>query len=132
MQNRLAIRYLGTAASTERGNADSPDPDIPGIEVVDTVSDAAEPDRTGLAAALEQIATGQASVLLVPRLRAAAGSLRDLVELLDWLQDSGADLVAEDVRLDTRTSAGRRTAAALREVASWEHDPEPGRPGRGR
>jgi len=132
MQTSHAIRYLGPATSNEGGGADSPEPNIPGIEVVDTVSDGAGPDRTGLAAALEQIATGQASVLLVARLRAAAGSLRDLVGLLEWLQDYGADLVAEDIRLDTRTPAGRRVVAALREVASWEHDPDPGRPRPGR
>ncbi len=88
--------------------------------------------RARLGAALQPIADGDASVLLVARLADAAGSAHELVALLDWLEAAAADLLALDVRLDTGSAAGRRTVAALREVERWKHEPPAGRPPRGR
>ena len=70
-------------------------------------------------------------MLEADRLRDVAGSLRELVALLDWLSEAGADLVARDVGLDTRQPGGRRIVALLREVERWERHPERprGRPG---
>jgi hypothetical protein len=79
--------------------------------------------------AFERIASGQQDRLEVERLRDVAGSLRQLVALLDWLGEAGADLVARDVGFDTRTSEGQRTAALLREIAAWEPERPRGRPG---
>jgi hypothetical protein len=79
--------------------------------------------------AFERIASGQQDRVEVGRLRDVAGSLRQLVALLDWLDEAGADLVARDVELDTRTPEGRRTVALLREIAGWEPDRPRGRPG---
>lgn len=90
------------------------------------------PPRALLGEALERIAAGEASTLLLVRLKAAAGSLRELVWLLDWLAAAEADLVALDVALDTASPSGRRMTALLREVARWEHDPDGGRAPRGR
>lgn len=81
---------------------------------------------------LKRIAAGEFSTLMVVRLQAVAGSLRELVVLLDWLESVGARLVASDIGLDTGSAAGRRTVAVLREIARWEHEPGPGRPPRGR
>jgi hypothetical protein len=82
--------------------------------------------------ALERISAGEFSALLVVRLAAIAGSLRELIALLDWLERVGARLVALDVSLDTGSAPGQLTVAALRETARWEHEPAPDRPPRGR
>jgi DNA invertase Pin-like site-specific DNA recombinase len=79
--------------------------------------------------AFERIASGEQDRLEVERLRDVAGSLRQLVALLDWLGEAGADLVARDVGFDTRTADGHRTAALLREIAAWEPERPRGRPG---
>ncbi len=102
------------------------------LKVVAVVRDERGPRRSGLAEALERIASGEASTLVTARLAALAGSLRELVAVLEWLQAAGADLVALDVALDTGTAAGRRIVGLLREVERWEREPEPGRPPRGR
>jgi DNA invertase Pin-like site-specific DNA recombinase len=88
--------------------------------------------RDGLAKALERIAAGEASTLVVARLAELAGSLRELVALLDWLGAARVDLVAPDVDLDTGTAAGRRIVGVLREIERWGREPEAGRPPRGR
>jgi hypothetical protein len=70
-------------------------------------------------------------IVSVARLRDAAGSLRQLVVLLDRLSASGAHLKAEDVGLDTRTPEGRRAVVLIRELERWQRDPDRprGRPG---
>lgn len=85
-----------------------------------------------LESALERIAAGEFSALLVVQLAAIAGSLREVIALLDWLERVGARLVALDVGLDTGSAPGQLTVAALREIARWEHEPGPDRPPRGR
>jgi DNA invertase Pin-like site-specific DNA recombinase len=96
-----------------------------GVDVIGVV-------RDDIAEALERIGAGEASVLLVARLADAAGSLRELVALLDWLAACGGDLVVIDVGLDTATRMGAHSARVLREVRRWEREPRPGRPPRGR
>jgi Resolvase, N terminal domain/Recombinase len=88
--------------------------------------------RDGPAEALERIGAGEASALLVAHLADAAGSLRELVALLDWLDACDGDLIALDVGLDTSTRAGTHVARVLREVERWEREPPAGRPSRGR
>lgn len=102
------------------------------LDVVAVVRDDTGPRRSGLAEALERIAAGEAATLVVARLGAAAGSLRELVALLDWLAAAGAELVALDVGLDTGSAAGRRIVGVLGEIERWEREPEPGRRPRGR
>jgi Resolvase, N terminal domain/Recombinase len=84
-----------------------------------------------IAKQLERVAAGKSDALEAARLRDAADSLRELVALLEWLDAAGADLIAHDVRLDTRESSGQEMVALLREVARWERNPERprGRPG---
>jgi hypothetical protein len=87
----------------------------------------------GLAGALEPIAAGQAGTLFVHRLESVAGSFGELIRLLDWLSEAGADLVAADVGLDTATAQGRRMVALLREIDRWGREPDrPRRRPRGR
>jgi DNA invertase Pin-like site-specific DNA recombinase len=142
MTSQRAIRYMWLAetdlveAAVPAARAHDPAEDqaglsMPVLDVVDTVRDDSV-DRRRLPEALARLAAGDASVLTVPELRAAAGSLRDLVDLLDWLDAAGCTLLADDLGLDTGSSAGRRTAAVLRDVAEWEMRPSPGGPRRGR
>jgi Resolvase, N terminal domain/Recombinase len=86
----------------------------------------------GLAGALEPISAGQAGTLFVHRLESLAGSFSELIRLLDWLDEAGADLVAADVGLDTATAQGRRMVALLREIDRWGRDPDRSRRPRGR
>jgi hypothetical protein len=126
---RKAIRYerpidgrSETATSTEPAT----------FIVLDTVTDEGGPAREALAGALELLAAGDAAVLLTPRLRGVAGSLREVVALIDWLAAADADLVAIDVDLDTGTEKGRALVALLREIEGWDRARESGRSPRGR
>jgi hypothetical protein len=125
---RAAILYLRGAGRPEAERELT----ARGVEVLTVVSDGRATERRRLGEALERVASGGASTLAVAQLGAVAGSLRELVSLVGWLEAAGADLLALDVELDTRTSAGRRTVALLRELARLERDTEPARPGPGR
>lgn len=133
---RLAIAYLapleGGADSGEAALSAGTRTGTRTVEIIAVVRDADGPLRSGLAKALERIADREASTLVVARLGALAGSLRELVSVLDWLGAARADLVALDVGLDTGTAAGRRTVAVLREIERWEREPTLGRVPRGR
>jgi hypothetical protein len=102
--------------------------DVPDQLEVTAVVDA----DAGLAGALEPISAGQAGVLFVHRLESVAGSFGEVIRLLDWLEEAGADLVAADVALDTATAQGRRTVALLREIDRWGREPDRPRRPRGR
>jgi hypothetical protein len=128
---RSAIAYVRPLQAGAEGE-ESAVSAAPGLDVVAIVREEPGAPREGLVEVLERIAGGEAPALLVARLAALAGSLRELVALLDWLSAARADLVALDVDLDTGTSAGRRLVAVLREIARWEREPEPGRHPRGR
>lgn len=112
------------------GNAAAP----AGARIVARVE--ADAERSRLREALERIATGQADTLLVAELRSAAGSLAQLVRLLDWLEAVDASLLALDVDWDSAGGSARDVTALLREIDSWEREPGPharprGRPGLG-
>jgi DNA invertase Pin-like site-specific DNA recombinase len=126
---RSAIAYLRVLES----GANAEETSLLGGERLDVVAVVRDgPRRSGLAEALGRIAAGEASTLVVARLAELAGSLRELVALLDWLQAARVDLVALDVGLDTGTVGDRRIVGVLREIERWEREPEPGRPPRGR
>jgi DNA invertase Pin-like site-specific DNA recombinase len=130
---RVAILYLPTSseaatrADDERRTVDGVD----GFEVIERVGDDGGPPRSGLTRALELIASGRAATLAVAQLRDAASSLGELVRLLAWLEEAGADLIALDVDFDSGAEA-HRTVALLREVERWEREPHSGRRPRGR
>ncbi len=128
---RPAIAYLGRPGASREGDEAALSA-ATAFEVAGVVRDANGSLRGGLAEALERIAAGDASTLLVVRLAALAGSLRELVAVLDWLGAARAELVALDVGLDTGTAAGRRIVAVLREIERWEREPTPDRRPRGR
>jgi hypothetical protein len=130
MSDRRAIAYARSSRASEPPADETPAAD--GLDVVAIVRCGQGAGGANVARALERIAAGEASVLLVARLADAASSAGELLALLDWLAAAQADLVALDVGLDTGSAAGRRTVATLREIERWERVPAPGRPPRGR
>lgn len=126
---RRAVVYLLTGDQFPTGG-------IPDGVIERTVVELDALKRAGLADALGSIAGGHADTLVVARLSATAGSLGELLRLLDWLGEQGASMIALDVGLDTAGRAGQRTLAALREVHRWTREPAlprrpAGRPGIG-
>ena len=85
-----------------------------------------------LTEALEMIAAGEANVLVVDRLGSLVRDTGELLALLDWLEASGAQLIARDVALDTGAAAGRRSVSLVRELERLQRDRAPGRAPRGR
>jgi peptidoglycan hydrolase-like protein with peptidoglycan-binding domain/DNA invertase Pin-like site-specific DNA recombinase len=76
--------------------------------------------RPGLTYAIEQVAKGEASCIVVSELSRLTNSAVDLSRVLDSLARSRARLVVMDVGLDTASDAGRIAANSLLRVGSWE------------
>jgi peptidoglycan hydrolase-like protein with peptidoglycan-binding domain len=72
--------------------------------------------RPGLAYALEQLAEGRASRLVVHELKHLARSMAELRMVLGWFMRTGIALTALDVGLDTGTKEGRTAVRALLSV----------------
>jgi len=102
------------------------------LRLVGVVRAPADGSRGRLGEALEMIGAHDASTLLLARLGVAAGGLRELLALVDWLAACGATLLALDVELDTGSRDGARTLAVLRELERCEREPPPARARRGR
>jgi Resolvase, N terminal domain/Recombinase len=123
---RRAIAYrLGPEPAT---GSHPPD----GIEIIAAEHDRGDAPGPRLALTLERIAAGEGETLVVERLSDVAGSLGDLLALLDWLEAARADLVALDVGLDSRSRAGQQAVTLIREIGDWERAPRSGRPRAGR
>jgi DNA invertase Pin-like site-specific DNA recombinase len=76
--------------------------------------------RPGLLYALERIAAGEASCLVVCELERLSRSAADLGRIVDWIEARDGRLVAIDLRLDTGSAQGRLTARTLVAVGQWE------------
>ena len=96
--------------------------DLELLQVVRDIEPQAGSDlkRPGLMYALETIAAGEASCLVVSGLDRLARSASDLGTLVEWFEHNGGRLVAVDLDLDTDTEAGQTAARAL--VAAGELD----------
>jgi DNA invertase Pin-like site-specific DNA recombinase len=133
-----ATRALGYASAPADGDGERKDLDAQrraiesscerhGCELVELVADR-EPkdgkafDRPGLSHALQRIAAGDASCLIVSGLERLSRSVAELGTLVHWLEENGIRLVAVDIDLDTASPAGRGTARALASVAKIEHE----------
>ena len=79
-------------------------------------------ERPGLGYALEQIAAGNASGLVVSDLSRLTHSLPDLGRVLEWLTRRDARFVAAGPGLDTEEEAGRLALRAVIEVSRWERE----------
>jgi peptidoglycan hydrolase-like protein with peptidoglycan-binding domain/DNA invertase Pin-like site-specific DNA recombinase len=77
-------------------------------------------ERPGLLFALERIAQGEASCLVVSELERLSRSAADLGRIVDWIDQRHGRLVAIDLRLDTGLAQGRLTARTLVAVGQWE------------
>ena len=77
-------------------------------------------DRPGLAYALDQIAAGRVAGLVLAHLGDLTRSVTELAQLLQWLDQAEAFMIALDYELDTSTAAGELAAGALMEIGYWE------------
>jgi hypothetical protein len=123
--SRSAVVYLGPSDASDVALPD-------GLTPVGAFADSTAHERDGLRSALAAIAAGDADTLFVPRLVYAAGTLGQLLRLVEWLESAGASLVAADVELDTAKRSGRRGIALLEEVDRWGREGDPRRRPRGR
>jgi peptidoglycan hydrolase-like protein with peptidoglycan-binding domain/DNA invertase Pin-like site-specific DNA recombinase len=76
--------------------------------------------RPGLTYAVERVAKGEASCIVVSELSRLSNSAADLSRVLESLARSQGRLVVMDVGLDTASDAGRIAANSLLRVGSWE------------
>ena len=77
-------------------------------------------ERPGLGYALDRIEAGEASCLVVARLRRLSHSVADLGRVLEAVGRNGGRLVALDLGIDTATPEGRKAANVLVAVSGWE------------
>ena len=77
-------------------------------------------ERPGLNHALELLAAGEASCLVVAGLDRLSRSAANLGTVIEWLDEVGARLVVIDIDLDTHTEQGRVAARALVRVGALE------------
>jgi hypothetical protein len=75
-------------------------------------------ERPGLIQALEVIAAGEASCLVVSGLDRLSHSAADLGSLAEWLEKKGTRLIVVDLELDTAAPDGRLAARALAAVGT--------------
>jgi DNA invertase Pin-like site-specific DNA recombinase len=96
-----------------------------GWRLVELVRDKEAPsgkalDRPGLGYALERMQAGEASCLIVSKLRRLSHSVADIGRILDVIRRAGGRLVALDLGIDTATPEGRKAANVLLAVSDWE------------
>ena len=94
--------------------------DLAGLLSDEDTPDAADSCAPALRHALEQIAEGQASALVVAELSSLASSAAGIGTMMDWFTRTGARLIAADVGLDTATTGGRMAAKALSAAGQLE------------
>jgi DNA invertase Pin-like site-specific DNA recombinase len=98
-----------------------------GWELLKVVRDVESPTRKslarpGLGYALDRIAEGQASCLMVGKLERLTRSVVEFAVLLEWFREAEARLVVLDQRLDTYSPAGRMTAETIIALGTWERE----------
>jgi DNA invertase Pin-like site-specific DNA recombinase len=78
--------------------------------------------REGLAAALDQLRSGQADVLVVSKLDRLARSVIDFAGLLEQATRQGWVIVVLDIGVDMTTPHGRFIAHVMSASAQWERE----------
>lgn len=76
--------------------------------------------RPGLEYALDRLASGAASALVVVDLSRLTHSVAELGRTIQWLLDRSVRLIASVDSLDTGTESGRHAAGLLVGVSQWE------------
>jgi DNA invertase Pin-like site-specific DNA recombinase len=84
-------------------------------------------DRPGLRHALDRIAEGRVAGLVVAHLGHLAGSVTELAQLLRWLNEAEAFVIALDDEPDASTEASDLVSSALMAIAEWEREEIAGR-----
>jgi DNA invertase Pin-like site-specific DNA recombinase len=79
-------------------------------------------ERPGLSYALDRIARGDASCLIVTELDRVSRSLPELGGILEWIGRSDGRFIAIDAGVDTAAPDGRRVAEVLIAVSGWERE----------
>lgn len=96
------------------------------LELVGVIEDAGFSAKTlarpGLRLALEHLADGRASGLLIAKLDRLTRSVRDLGLLVDEYFGARFSLLSVGDAIDTRTAAGRLVLNVLTSVAQWERE----------
>ena len=85
-------------------------------------------DRPGLAYVIDRINTGSASGIVVRHVSDLADSPAELTEMLQWINQADAFVMAVDEWLDPNLPPGRLSAGALVELDQWRSqrlDPRP-------
>jgi DNA invertase Pin-like site-specific DNA recombinase/peptidoglycan hydrolase-like protein with peptidoglycan-binding domain len=125
------IGYVTVSSEAQRNEADPAVHAIEaacqraGLELLEVVTDRESGrglERPGLTYAMQQIAEGKASGLIVSDLRRLSRSIVDLGALMERFRAAGAALVALDLGVDTSTPVGDEVAATLIALGDWEHE----------
>jgi DNA invertase Pin-like site-specific DNA recombinase len=83
------------------------------VEIVADRENGRSLERPGLGYALDRIAGGHASGLVVSDLQRLSRSIVDLGGLMAWFRDANATLIALDLEIDTSTAEGHHVATTL-------------------
>ncbi len=98
--------------------------DLHGYNLVGVETDAgrsgARMDRPGLERVMERIENKSATAILVVKLDRLTRTLRDLLWLLDKLDECDAGLISLGETFDTQTAAGRAMVQMIGVFAEWE------------
>jgi DNA invertase Pin-like site-specific DNA recombinase len=78
--------------------------------------------RPGLSYALDRLARGEASVLVVSSLERLSRSIVELGAVFEWFVHSDASLIVVDHALDTTDPAGRLVAQVVISMSGWERN----------
>ena len=126
-----AIGYVSVAAADDRASLEEQASKIEelcrsrGWQLLHVVRDVENGhpkglDRPGLQYALDRLAAGHASCLVVSELERLSRSASGLGHVVEWMVGNGHRLVAIDMRLDTASRSGALTARTLMSVGQWE------------
>lgn len=131
-----ALGYVSVPVSDGDGDGDGTKAQIAAIEaecrrrrlslgkvVHDSESDGvASMERPGLSYALERIASGEASVLVVSALERLSRSIVEIGAVFEWFARNPGTLVVVDHRLDTASPAGRLVGDVVLTLSALERD----------
>src|SRR5437588_4821872 len=90
------------------------------VEIAEDVGSGKDLKRPGVRAALDALAAGQASALVVAKLDRLSRSMLDFARIMTTAQKQSWALVALDVQVDTTTPSGEAMAHMLATCSRFE------------